>query len=185
VVEVSRRAIFRHIVGGAGFELDLDTANEVLMRANRSLDPIPVTESMWASLAAARRERRYSGGEARDAASVGDAAAGLREPVGRLRGLPDHIARDLTFLLRLENVLRAWKPPATGETPSEAVRDDILAGLAREVRRYLDECEDTEAYRHDILLPVIRCLARAARIALPPDPARLIAILTTPPPLGT
>jgi len=164
--------MFHGILSGSGFELQLDTANEVLMRINRSLDPEPLTDGMWASYVAIRRELRYveydrvNRAEGTDSAvDVGDLATKVN-----LRNLPGHVAKDFTFLLRIETLLRMWAPSARvdpGGTPPEHLRDHIFINLANETRHYLDDCEDSEQYQREVLDPVIRCLAKAARIEVP------------------
>src|SRR5207302_9329223 len=95
VVNAPRRDICRHVFGSSGFELDQDTANEVLMRIRRSLDPIPLSDGMWASYRALRGELQYS-------------TPGPSDPAAspRFRNLPDHLAQDFAALLRIETVLR-------------------------------------------------------------------------------
>ena len=172
--------MFRRVFGGAGFELDLDTANDVLMRINRSLDPIPLSDGMWASHVAARGELRLSEDE-RARETHGEAAA-IDVSSRHVRDLPALVAKDLTFLLRVERVLRMW-PPSGGasqeETPPSPLRDEILVRLARETRRYLDDCEETEAYQRDVLAPVLRCLAKAASIDVPSEVAALLDIIAS------
>ena len=95
-------------------------------------------------------------------ADVGDLATNVN-----FRDLPEHIAKDFTFLLRIETFLRMWLPSSridTGKAPRRHLRDQILMNLANEIRRYLrlDDCGDTEPYQGEVLDPVIRCLAKVA-----------------------
>jgi hypothetical protein len=159
----------------SGFELQHDTANEVLMRIKRSLDPEPLTDGMWASYVAIRRELRYGkhdrqhkitgAGWAIDSVDVAEDA--------NLRNLPQHVTKDLTFLLRIETLLWNWS--LSSKTASEAApksRDhlrQVLINLANEVRRYSDDCDDAELYQREVIEPVIRCLMKAAGIEAPPD----------------
>ena len=144
----SRRALFRGVFKRAGFELQHDTANEVLMRLNQSLDPIPLTDGMWAAYVAIRR--------------------GLRD----FSDLPEHVAKDLAFLLRVETILQAWIESAAADasTPGRMeLRDRLITNVGAEIRRYLNNCEETEAYRREVRGPVIRCLSRAAGIPVPSE----------------
>jgi len=180
LAQVSRRTMFRRVFGGAGFELDLETANDVLMRINRSLDPVPLSDGMWTSYVAARGRLRLS--EDERAGETGGGAAAIDVSSQHLRDLPALVAKDLTFLLRVERVLRMWAPSGNAgreETPPSPFRDEILVRLAREARGYLDNCEETEVYQRDVLVPVLRCLAKAAKIDVPSEVAALLDIITS------
>ena len=151
------------------------------MRINRSLDPVPLSDGMWASYVAARGELRDSEDERARDTPGGEPAIGVSHPPSRrLRDLPTLIAKDLTFLLRVERVLRMWQPSGRvdrGDAPPRHLRDEILLRLARETRRYLDDCEETETYRREVLAPVIRCLAKAAKIEVPSEVTALLDII--------
>lgn len=178
LAQVSRRTMFRRVFGGTGFELDLETANDVLMRINRSLDPIPLSDGMWASFVAARGALRLSEDERARETPGRDAAIDVSSR--RLDDLPALVAKDLTFLLRVERVLRMWPPPGDArpeKSPPPALRDEILLRLAREARRYLDDGAETDADRREVLVPVLRCLAKAAKIAVPAESAALLDIV--------
>jgi hypothetical protein len=168
LVKASRRAILRGVFSGSGFRLTHDVANEVLMRVNRSLDPEPLTERMWASYVAIRREGSYATHGRRPEANGPDRSVAPEDPADvHLRELPEHVARDFAFLLRVEELLKSWSSVRTTDIPAATragARDEILAGLAREIRRYSNDCEDTAAYRLEVRDPIIRCLAQAVGI---------------------
>ena len=179
MIKASRRAIFRSVFGRSGFELTLDTANEVLMRVNRSLDPIPVTERMWTAYLAMRRPLRYSDLEA-GGASGQDIPQELDALVASadVRDLPKHVAADLTFLLRVETLLRMWAA-TPGEAPGRTERRrQLVAWLEREIARYLGLDEQDDALQRQIVGDVMACLGTAVGMAAfstnaaPGDPAR-------------
>jgi hypothetical protein len=172
VVKASRRAIFRGVFSTSpGFELDHDTANEILMRINQSLDPIPLTEGMWASFLAMRRELRYaeydwSRASRTDAGTpaVEDLAAAIS-----VDHLAPHVAKDLVFLLRIEARLRT----SVGSSAGSAQGDDTSGNwscaardIAREIRGYLgqEDIEGTEALQRGVIDPLVQYLGRAAGI---------------------
>ena len=112
----------------------------------------------------------------------GGGAAAIDANSQHLRDLPVLVAKDLTFLLRVERVLRMWAPSGNAgreETPPSPFRNEILVRLAREARGYLDNCEETEVYQRDVLVPVLRCLAKAAKIDVPSEVAALLDIITS------
>jgi hypothetical protein len=167
VVKASRRAIFRGFFRRSSFELDQVTANEILMRINQSLDPQSLTDGMWATYAAARRRLHYAkyddAGEPRAEGGVElDGPAGVPD----FRELSDSVAKDLAFLLRIETLMRRWI--ALGDAPADASRQ-MRDQVSSEVHHYLDDCEKTERYQRDVVDPILRCLASAAGVQLPPE----------------
>ena len=170
MVKASRRAIFRGFFRRSSFELDHATANEILMRINQSLDPIPLTEGMWASYVAARRGLRYAQYDERGELQAAPGADGPQD-VADFGELSASVAKDLAFLLRVETLMRLGA--AAGAAPNEAPSADpsrrVLDEVSREIHRYLDGCEETEQYRRDIVDPVLKCLADAAGIQAPPQ----------------
>jgi hypothetical protein len=171
LVKASRRAIFRSVFARAGFELQHETANEILMLVNQSLDPIPLTEGMWASLEALRRELRYTEYDRTRSFPDDQAGASPSDPtdtldVGRLA---PHVAKDLVFLLRLESLVRTCTE-ATGTPDDEEARaarwPQVSRGIARDICQYLGQPDDpiSETLRLHSIDPVLRCLARAAGI---------------------
>ena len=183
MVKASRRAILRGVLSSSGFELQHDTANEVLTRINQSLDPEPLTEGMWASYVATRRELRYSKYDRVPQANGADSAVDVGDPSAQvnLRDLPEHVAKDFRFLLRVETLLRMWSPSPridAGAGSPQDLRHHILVKLKSEIRHYLDNCEEDEAYQRDVLVPVIRCLTEAAGIEVPPGHTAVLNVLT-------
>jgi hypothetical protein len=138
---------------------------------------------MWASYVAIRRELHYSkydrvheANGADNAVDVGDTATRVN-----LRDLPEHVAKDFRFLLRTETLLRMWSPSPKvdpGAMSPEDLRHHILINLKNEIRHYLDDCEESEEYQRDVLVPVIRCLTKAAGIEVPPGHAAVLNVLT-------
>jgi hypothetical protein len=175
VVKASRRAIFSGFFRRSTFELDHSTANEILMRINRSLDPIPLTEGMWASYVAARRSLHFARVDAAAAATpTKRIEPGNPADLPELRTLSESVAKDLAFLMRVETVMRRWVAGGS-DAPAADVRRD-LDEISAAINQYLDGCEQTAAYKRDIEGPILRCLASAAGVRLPspgrPSPAR-------------
>ena len=182
MVRASRRAIFRGVLSSSGFELPHDTANEVLMRINASLDPEPLTEGMWASYVAIRRELRYSKYDRVHEANGADNAIDVGDPLAHvnLHDLPEHVAKDFRFLLRVETLLRMWSPSPkvdAGAVSPQDPRHHILVTVKNEIRHYLNDCEESEPYHRDVLVPVIRCLTNAAGIEMPSGHTALLDVL--------
>jgi hypothetical protein len=183
VVKASRRAILRGVLNSSGFELEHDTANEVLMRINQSLDPEPLTEGMWASYVAIRRELRYSKYDREQEADAAGTAIDVGDPIARvnLRDLAEHVAKDFRFLLRVETLLRMWPPSSRVDAGTVSLQDPrhhILVTVKNEIRHYLNDCEESESYQRDVLVPVIRCLTKAAGIEMPPGHTALLDVLS-------
>ena len=182
MVKASRRAILRGVLSSSGFELQHDTANEVLMRINQSLDPEPLTEGMWASYVAIRRELRYSKYDRVHEANGADNAIDVRDPIAHVsfRDLAEHVAKDFRFLLRVETLLRMWAPSPKVDAGAVSPQDPrhILVTVKNEIRHYLDDCEESEPYQRDVLVPVIRCLTKAAGIEVPAGHTALLNVIT-------
>lgn len=171
MIKASRRAIFRSVFGRSTFELQLDTANEVLMRVNRSLDPIPVTERMWTAYRGMRRPLRFAD---LDAELV--AGRDIRQQVDALVAgadvgdLPPHVASDLTWLLRVEVLLRMWAEAPGGETAGDERRRAIVVHLEREIVQYASVGEQEEVTARRIAAEIMVLLARVVGRPVLPAP---------------
>ena len=167
MIRTSRRAIFRSVFGRTGFELPLDTANEVLMRLNRSLDPIPVSGRMWSSYLVNRRPLRYTDDDHAGSAVSPNLVAEVDAAVAHARfgDFPAHVVRDLTLLLRLEVLLRMWTAalgPGTDQASSEPRRRQIREGLRAELVRYVDHDGPTDAFPPELVDEVVHDLTTIA-----------------------
>ena len=117
VIKASRRAMFLGMFGRGGFELQIETAHEILMRLNRLMDPIPVSVPMWDAYLAARRPLRYvefSRSHATDRTAIlleTDQATAHAD----FSRCSDLVSNDLGMLLRVDVLLpRFFLPEHTG-----------------------------------------------------------------------
>jgi hypothetical protein len=165
VIKPSRRAIFRSVFARAGFELTLDMANDILMRVNQSLDPIPVTERMWSAYLAMRAPLRYSDlepGHASSGSLDGELEAAVAD--ANTRDLPRHVAVDLMLLLRLEVLLRmAGASDRKADASLDARRQAITEALEREVRAYVSRSGVSVEAADQVVEDVMGALARVMR----------------------
>jgi hypothetical protein len=150
----------------SGFLLDRDTADEVLMRINRSLDPIPLTDGMWASFVTARHALQDV--ESDGAGSTMDPerllAAAMHLAAAHSRHFPPYVTKDLEFLLRTEALIRTWsaRSGAEGSQSPGDLSQQVLSNLRSEIRNYLDVAG--EAAGDELVESVLKCFARAAAI---------------------
>ncbi len=158
MIKATRRGLFRGVFRRTRFELRLETANDVLMRINRSLDPQMITDDLWSTYVALRRSLGYAPPSQAELPSGRERPAlpsdpQIQDAVGRL---PPSVVKDFTLLLRIEARLRLALTDSVERGPS------IRADLRDEIRDYLGPNMESLSSGEDGIEPAVRCLTEAA-----------------------